>query len=152
MSKKWQFTKEEVEAIAEAIEYDLLSKPKTAFSLEGNWNKQFPSEPGIYAVFEKKKFMYIGETSDIRERMKDVRRTYNHTFRRKLGKIRLNAELAGNLFSKETEFALDRYMVEHLEFTCHALTFGRKEVEAYIADKRNGQLLNSESFRGKKKK
>jgi hypothetical protein len=141
---------EKVKAFAEAIEYDLLTKPKIEFLLKGDWNQYFPDSAGVYAVFENKKFIYIGETANLRARMKDIRRTYNHTLRNKLGKFRLNAIREGNKFSDEIETQLDTYMVDNIEVTCHSLTFGRKEVEAFIIDKRKKTLLNSTSLRGKK--
>ena len=140
---------EKVKVFAEGIEYDLLSKPKKGFLLKGDWNQYFPDSAGVYAVFENKKFIYIGETANIRARMKDIRRTYNHTLRNKLGKIRLKAIREGNKFSDEIEAQLDTYMVDNIEVTCHSLTFGRKEVEAYIIEKRKATLLNSVSLRGK---
>ena len=145
------FIEKEIKTLVETIEGVLLKNPRVKFTLDGKWNLNFPSEPGVYAIFEKGKFIYIGETADIRERMKDIRRTYNHTFRKKLGKQRLKAELVGNLFPPKVEIELDNYMVKYLEFTCLALSFGRKEVEARILAKHKELLANSVSKRGSKK-
>jgi len=145
------FVEKEIKALVETIEVDLLTKPRVKFTLDGKWNLSFPSEPGVYAIFEKGKFIYVGETADLRERMKDVRRTYNHTFRKKLGTQRLKAKLEDNLFSPKVEIELDNYMVKYLEFTCQALSFGRKEVEARILAKHKELLVNSVSKRGSKK-
>jgi hypothetical protein len=150
MNIGFPFSEEEIISIVQAIEADLLEKPKIKFTLDHNWKLNFPNQPGVYAIFEKGEFVYIGETADIRERMRDVRRSYNHTFRKKIGKTRLNANIEGNLFAPETELALDNYMVENLEFTCYALIFGRKEVEARILAKYKDKLLNSVSLRGSK--
>lgn len=147
----YTFSEEEIKTIVDTIELDLLTKPRVSFTLANNWNTNFPDKPGVYAIFEKGVFVYIGETADLKERMKDIRRTYLHTFRKKMGTHRLNAKLEGNLFSSEIEGKLDIYMVENLEFTCHALSFGRKEVEARIHSKHKDKLLNSISLRGTKK-
>ena len=154
MAKKevLKFSEEEISTMVDAIEYDLLTKPRLAFTLENKWNLNFPDEAGVYAIFEKGKFIYIGETSDLRERMGDIRRTSRHTLRKKIGRIRFKEKLEGNQFSDKIEIAVHNHMVDHLEFSFHALSFGRKEVEARIHNKHKEKLLNSNSLRGSKNK
>lgn len=139
---------DKIEKIVNAVELDLLHKTKVEFSLVNHWHKQFPSQPGVYAVFEKSKLIYIGETSDIQSRMKDFRRTYNHTLRNKIGLLRLGGIREANKFSEEIESLLDEYMVLNLSVTCHSLSFGRIEVESRLVQKYKVQLLNAVSVRG----
>lgn len=141
-------TEKEVAAIVSAIETDLLTKPKLDFSINPKWKQNFPELPGVYAIFEQSKLIYIGETSELRARMGDLRRTYNHTFRRKLGVLRLMATREGNKFSDEVETALDAYMEANISLTFHTLSFGRIEVESRLVQKHKDLLLNSESVRG----
>ncbi|MBL1278775.1 MAG: GIY-YIG nuclease family protein [Fluviicola sp.] len=140
---------DKIEEIVNAVESDLLHKNKIEFSIVNHWHKQFPTQPGVYAVFEKSKLIYIGETADIQSRMKDLRRTYNHTLRNKIGKMRLGGIKIGNKFSDEIEIELDVYMMNNLSVTCHSLSFGRSEVESRLIKKHENQLLNSVSLRGK---
>ena len=141
----------EVQRFVDEIENKLLTKPKFQFSLDSIWRNDIPHEPGVYAVFEKGEFIYIGETADLRDRMTDLRRTYNHSLRNKLGKLRLEGVKVKNKYTDEIELALDNYMSNHLEISYCALNFGRKEVESMIFEKNKNQLINSTSKRGKKK-
>lgn len=144
-------TEAHITAIVAAVEKDLHSQTKTAFQKGSReWKSKFPEEPGVYAIFEKNKLIYIGETADIKARMGDLRNTYNHTLRKKLGKRRFKGEIIGNKFSDAIERELDAYMNAHISIAFHPLTFGRTEVEAALVAMHTG-LLNSESKRGKKK-
>jgi hypothetical protein len=49
------------------------------------WASQFPTKAGVYAVFDGKRLIYVGETGSLRGRMKDLRDTRNHTLRRQIG-------------------------------------------------------------------
>lgn len=144
-------TEKEIVEIVSTIETDLLSKPKLDFSTDSKWKEHFPKESGVYAVFENSKLIYIGETSELRARMGDLRRTYNHTLRNKLGVLRLKSEREGNKFSDEVENKLDAYMEKNISITFHALSFGRIEVESRLVQKHKNKLLNSVSLRGVKK-
>jgi len=152
MITNFPFSENEINSIVKHIEDDLLKKTRIPFLLVSNWNSNFPNEPGVYAIFDKGEFIYVGETADLRERMKDIRRTYNHTFRKKIGTVQLKATLIGYSFSSEVEVELDNYMVENLEFSFHTVNFGRKEVEFNIFKNHQNKLINSVSIRGSKNK
>lgn len=138
--------------IVNAIEQDLLTQTKRSFGLGSEWKEQFPEKSGVYAIFEDSKLIYIGETAELQARMREIRRTYNHTLRKKIGKFRFSENLIGNKFSEEIESKLDMYMCEHLTIAFHALSFGRTEVESKLVEKYKDQLINSPSLRGKPKK
>lgn len=146
--KEFLQSEEKVQQLVDTIEYDLLTKTKIPFGLTAQWRKNFPQLPGVYAIFENGKFVYVGETADLRDRMKDLRRTYNHTFRNKIGILRLNGVRHGNLFTAGIETELDNYMQQHLAITYHSILLGRKEVEARIVEKYKDMLINSSSVRG----
>jgi hypothetical protein len=139
------------EIILENIEYHLLNNEKLKFSYDTKWNIKFPDSAGIYAIFENSKLIYIGQTSELRSRMSDIRRTYNHTFRKKLGILRLKGKIIKNKFSDEIEEKLNTYMVDKLYFTYYEVPFGRLEVETFLVEKYKSQLLNSNNVRGVKK-
>ncbi|MCP4176253.1 MAG: hypothetical protein GY756_00635 [bacterium] len=82
--------------------------------------------------------------------MKEVKRTYNHSFRRKLGR-KLHPEINKNpkgKFSVEVEEELNNYFIKNISFSFQELNFGRLEVESYLIHKNNG-LLNSLGKRNK---
>jgi hypothetical protein len=84
--------------------------------------------------------------------MSDIRRTYNHTFRKKIGLLRLNGAIIKSKFSDEIENKLTEYMVNNCSFTYFPISFGRLEIESFLVQKFKEQLLNSNSVRGIKKK
>lgn len=142
----------QIEAIIEKIEYNLLNNSRLQFTYDTDWNKNFPQSSGIYAIFDNSNLVYIGQTSDLRSRMSDIRRTYNHTFRKKLGLSRLNGKIINNKFSDEIEENLTAYMVKNLSFTHYEIPFGRLEIETVLVQKYKEQLLNSNNVRGIKNK
>jgi hypothetical protein len=81
-----EFTKEEIKTYIDQMESELFNADKIKFTFDKNWSSNFPSKAGIYAVFDKDALRYVGETANLKERMKEVKRTVNHSFRRKLGR------------------------------------------------------------------
>jgi len=149
--KKHQLTEDELEKVITEIDEELLNKANwKKFSYNINWNNDISKKPGVYAAFEKDELIYIGQTADLKSRMSDIRRTYNHTLRKKIGKERLKASLVKNKFSNEIEEKLTQYMVEHISFSFQPISFGRLEVESQLVKKYAEQLLNSKSVRGLK--
>jgi hypothetical protein len=147
-------TKTQISSIVENVEMDLLRQPKRPFTYETNWKNHFPEQPGVYAAFENSKLIYLGQTSDLRARMSDIRRTYNHTLRKKIGLSKLKGAIIKNKFSDEIEKKLTDYMVTNISFTHHELHFGRLEVESKLVSKYNNsdEFYNSNSVRGIKNK
>lgn len=141
-------TKQEAKEIANFIESELKEAEKIKFN-KGVFFRDFPKSPGVYMVFEDGKPIYIGETADLRDRMKDLQRTYNHSLRKKLGKSRLNGKVIKNKFADDIEMKLTEFMKKHISISFYALCFGRKEVE-FIIFENNPDFINSTSNRGKK--
>ena len=141
-------SEKEILNIINIVDKDLLHKTKIPFTLNSKWNLNFPDQAGVYAGFVNSKLIYIGETGNIKARMKDLRRTYNHSLRKKIGKLKLNGILEGNKYSEEIEAQLDSFMIKNLTITAHALSFGRIEVETRLIAKYKEQLLNSPNKRG----
>ena len=96
-----------------------------------NKSNTIPHEPGIYLVSyksESKRPIYIGETKDLHERIKDMHRTVNHTLRRSIG---------NKLFKnrKDIENKLDAFFQKKLCLQVLPVEFGRKEIEEYLVRK-----------------
>jgi len=86
MQLEYFATLKERQEVLNRAENDLLNSEKLKFQKIKSWRENvIPSYPGVYALYENKdNLLYIGETGNLKERMSDICRTVNHTFRRKL--------------------------------------------------------------------
>ena len=141
-------TFKEVEAFVDEFEKALLTVPRIAFTFDRKWSSNFPNQAGIYAIFDQDKLVYIGETADLKERMKDVKRTVNHTFRKKLGLKLYNAKLVNRKYDEKTEADLNEYYLTNLTFAYKSILFGRLETETQLINRNKDVLLNSVGKRG----
>ncbi|MNY32135.1 hypothetical protein D3C86_1663340 [compost metagenome] len=87
--------------------------------------------------------VYVGEASNLRARMKDIGRTYNHTCRRAVGKHEFAdhpqyVELTDNKskYHPGVEAAITAYFKEQLKIAFEHVTFGRLELEYYLIEQR----------------
>jgi len=131
---------------------DLKASEKIKFQRLNRWRKTVvPYFPGVYALYEKQEsgyvLLYLGETGNLRERMSDICRTVNHTFRKQLGYKRFNAIRTTKKFEIDTELLLDNFFDEKLYVSFIKVNFGRTEIEAYLVTKYQKILLNSETKR-----
>lgn len=128
----------------------LETQDKIAYSFDRGWTKNFPKEPGVYAFFIDNELSYIGETAEIKSRMSDSRRTYNHSFRKKVGRIDFDSEVFGKKFPEPVEASLNSFFEEKVSVSFVAIDFGRLEIESELIDSYpDGQLYNSIGKRGK---
>ena len=143
------FEKEEIDIIVLDCDNVLKSNTKIKFTFDKKWSNNFPKKAGIYAIFYKNELFYIGETANLKERMMEVKRTYNHSFRRKLGVfLQPNAQITNGKFSPELEELLNAHYLKHLSFTYKVVNFGRIEIENHLMQRNEG-VLNSIGKRGK---
>lgn len=139
--------------ILTTAENEILGSEKIKFQRQNQWRKStVPDFPGVYALFEKikdeYKLIYIGETGNLRDRMNDVCRTVNHTFRRQLGNKRFMVEKQKKKkFADEVEAALNAFFDNHLYVSFLQVNFGRTEIESHLVTKYQNQLFNSETKR-----
>lgn len=109
MSKKvsWQ---SRVEDFKEKVEC-LVARKEFKWEVD-NKLKNIPETPGVYAIIEKDRYLYVGETMDLRERLRKHGRANisNSRFHKLLFKKR-------NIISKEDrkKFVLDRCSFKILE-------------------------------------
>jgi len=134
-----------IQEIVSSVENQLLTNPKIKFDFDKKWSSNFSEEPGVYAVFNKDKMVYVGESANLKERMKEVKRTYNHSFRRKLGKhLYPDSIIAKGKFPPDIEEALNKYYIQNIYFTFVVVSFGRLEIESRLMHKyKNEGILNS---------
>lgn len=103
--------------------------------LTREWSKSYPTLPGIYAWFEGRKPIYIGESGNISARLDDSRRTANHTLRRSIGLLQFGERVNRNKnFSPEVEEKVDASM-RALKVSVVSVNFGRTETEEHLVNK-----------------
>jgi len=104
------------------------------------WAERFPTNAGVYAVFDGKKLIYVGETGSLRGRMKDLRDTRNHTLRRQIGAAKFrdcNGYQPGTSkrkFPESIEGMLNAYIEKNLSVKVLPVLLGRKEIEERLID------------------
>jgi len=144
-----EFTSKQINEIVDSCEKELKTNDRIKFSFDRKWSNNFPKKAGIYAIFDSHKLVYVGETANLKERMKEVKRTINHSFRRKLGKyLYKDALIEKGRFNDMIENELKDYYEKNLSFVYKEVTFGRLEIESYLIHRNKG-LLNSVGKRNK---
>ncbi|WP_407532159.1 GIY-YIG nuclease family protein [Elizabethkingia miricola] len=123
----------------------LLKSPKIKFERTLSWRTQyFKRVSGIYVLFEaNNNIIYIGETGNLYKRMSDITRTVNHTFRKQIGNLKFGGNKSRKKYDLEIEAMLDKYFDEELFITYIEVNFGRLEIETYLIDKYQNQIINS---------
>jgi hypothetical protein len=121
----------------------LKTNTRIKFSFDRKWSDNFPSNAGVYAIFYNDQLFYIGESANLKERMKELKRTVNHSFRRKLGKfIEPDAVVVKGKFSPELELRLNQEYEMNISVSFIEVNFGRIEIENYLMQINDG-VLNS---------
>ncbi len=102
------------------------------------WASNFPTTPGVYIFRDKQQIIYVGETGNLRGRMKDMIDTRNHVLRRNIGN-KLYSEISGferatsrRKFIDVIEDMLNSHIKENLTVCCMPVELGRKELEEKI--------------------
>lgn len=122
-------------------EVETAIKQNLKFSLysdDNSWYDEAPSCAGVYLIWKENILVYVGETSNIKKRMRDIQDTKNHTLRRKIGRKHFSNEqgflpaTSSHKFPNDIERKITHYMKEHFEVTYIPLHLGRKEVEEYF--------------------
>jgi len=123
--------------------------------LTAEWVKVAPSVAGVYMLIEKNKIIYVGESGNLRGRMRDILDTRHHVVRRTIGKkyfscIRGFKEATSRTkFPPHIEKMVDTHLRERIKISFLEVPLGRKELEEYIQIYIDGDVkLNK---RGKRK-
>lgn len=131
----------------------VLLKPKRTTPLTLANRAMWPAKAGVYALYQGKKLVWVGESGDLSGRARDLFRTKNHSFRRLLGAKLFSkwpdfeAATTNRSFSPEIEARLTEFMERKLSFLVVPMTVGRKEVEERACARTEG-LLNVRKQRG----
>jgi hypothetical protein len=119
-----------------------LCDPVTASPLAGNaeWVRRFPSNPGVYCVFEEDVLIYSGETGSLKGRMRDLLDSRHHILRRHLGTAKFGSHSAYQPATNRLKFPaviealLNEFIVGHLRVNAVPVALGRKEIEERILE------------------
>lgn len=131
------------------LEDQLLAADRIPMHFKRDWSDHFDKKAGVYAVFDKNKLVYVGETGNLKGRMKDIRRTVNHSFRRSLGKHLFENDegfepaSSTKKFKDQFEFNLNEHCETNISVAALPIDLGRKELEEDLTAKYFDQLLNT---------
>lgn len=133
----------QIEDLKADAEHTLINRPELRHRFDNSdaWHHLFPDAPGVYAIFIGDKLVYVGESGNLRARMRDLRETRNHTFRRHHGKALFSsrkgfvAASASRCFADDLEAELNKQMGEHVRVCATTVFFGRKEIEEHLTAK-----------------
>lgn len=109
--------------------------------MDPNWVEKFESVAGVYAVREEGKICYVGESGNLKKRMRDFLDTRNHSLRRLIGSIKFAGQegyeksTPSLKFPPKFEEELDRLLEDNFEVSAVALPLGRKELEERLVEK-----------------
>lgn len=116
---------------------NLREKRKPDFK-SGRWLRKIKGA-GVYAVFEKKELVYVGETEDFQRRMREVK-SFLHVLPIKIFKIK-----KGQRIPDKKRKEMRRWMEDNFGFAFLPLKLGRKELEEWIIQRDNPK------YQGRKK-
>ncbi|MBX9886543.1 MAG: hypothetical protein K2Y30_01250 [Flavobacteriaceae bacterium] len=136
------FTENEINNYYEEVKEQLLSNEKYKFDKINNWCNSLNTASGVYAIFIDADLKYIGETGNFKARMREVHRTYNHSFRKKLG-YQLNGTIIKNTFDHAVEEELNVIFNNNVSVAFVPIPFGRLEIETKLVTEFQHLLLNS---------
>lgn len=136
---------EELLDVLHLAQENLLTAERIKFEKSAEWRKnKIPNFPGVYALFERNnKLLYIGESGNLRERMNEINRTVNHSFRKQIGHIKFNGIKSSKKFDSEVEEKLDLYFKEELYVAYIEVCFGRLEIEEFLISNHQQLITNS---------
>ena len=129
----------DTEKYLEELKKKLLSKnnfKKVVMTRE--WASKIPNTSGVYVFKDSDKIVYVGETGNLRGRMKDLLDSRHHTVRRTIGE-RFYCDIPG--FAKATtklkfpeniELLVNEHICTKLFLAYLEVKLGRKELEEYI--------------------
>lgn len=130
-----------IEDYLSKLENELLNGKWQLVENSLSWAEKFQSVAGVYAVKEEGIICYVGETGNIKKRMRDLLDTRNHSLRRTIGCARF-AEQKGyeiatpsRKFPPQFEEELNRVFEDNFEVSAIEVPIGRKELEERLVEK-----------------
>jgi len=135
-------TEEECNLLYQRIEAQLGYCEKIQIYRSSNWYTYVPKQPGIYIIRNlSNEIVYVGETSNLQERMNDLKDTRHHTLRRAVGHMEFSCKpnfqkaTSKKKFLENIEKFVTEFFKANLSLTYCATKIGRKEIEEYLVKK-----------------
>lgn len=137
-------TKEELHELSDFIEAKLISN-KIKYIKSKSWReKNIPNKAGIYLLFDDiGNILYVGESGNLHERISELGRTVNHTFRKQIGYLYFGGVKNTKKFDNLIESKIDKFFEEKIYISSLEVSFGRLEIETYLVSKNQKTILNS---------
>ena len=136
-------TREQIQQHFDEMESFLLNpQNQHEVELSRDWaTKTFPQLSGVYALFEGSVMVYVGESGNIRKRMKDLLDTRHHAVRRNIGKTNFG-KLPGFIeassyqkFPEHIEERVESWIIEKIKISVLPIEIGRIEFEERMIGK-----------------
>jgi hypothetical protein len=123
------------------LENEIINGEWKLVETVSSWADKFESAAGVYAVREGGEICYVGESGNIKKRMRDLLDTRNHSLRRKIGSIKFAGQegyekaTPSRKFPPKFEDELNRIFEDNFEVSAIAVPIGRKELEERLIEK-----------------
>jgi len=117
----------------------IIAAPRRVLAGDTSWKKDITRDAGVYVIWKGKTPVYVGESSALRARMRDLTNFKNHSFAKK------TCALFG-LCASDKKGLVSTYSSNY-ELSFCAIPFGRKEVEEYLILRWRSTLSNKETAR-----
>lgn len=117
----------------------IVAAPRRVLAGDSGWKKDITRDAGVYVIWKGKTPVYVGESSALRARMRDLTNFKNHSFAKK------TCALFG-LCASDKKSLVSAYSSNY-ELSFCAVPFGRKEVEEYLILRWRSTLSNKETAR-----
>ncbi|WP_426158007.1 hypothetical protein [Pseudomonas sp. TSRC2-2] len=117
----------------------LYVAPRRIVAEGQKWASDVPQDAGVYVLWRDATPIYVGETSSLRSRMRDLTRVENHTF----------ARLTCRQFSIDVgdQPGLISILSKTYMLSFVLVPFGRKEVEEFLILRWRSTLFNKPTTR-----
>lgn len=117
----------------------LIAAPRRILAGKDDWKKDITRDAGVYVIWEAGVARYVGETSALRARMRDLTSVKNHSFAKgTCDRFGIDAS------DKE---GLVKVYSSNYELSFCAIPLGRKEVEEYLILRWRSSLWNKVTSR-----
>jgi hypothetical protein len=109
--------------------------------LSTEWVNGLPDEPDAYLACEARDVVYVGETGNLRARMRDLLDSRRHSLRRSIGKHNFSMQkdyhdaTTRRKFPKHIENSVVTWLQKKVSISLLPMKLGRKELEEKLIHK-----------------
>lgn len=133
---------EKLEQLFQKVEQRLNECERIQIYGTSKWSAKLPKLHGIYIIRNRdNEIVYVGESSNLQERMNDLKDTRHHTLRRAVGHMEFSKEpnfhraTSKKKFPEHIEDLITDFFKADLSLSYCATNIGRKEFEEFLVKK-----------------